>query len=100
MRPPDARQTLLFGRDAELGMLLSSVKRVQQSRGTIVLVSGEAGIGKTRLCQEVLAEANQLAMHTLLGRAYPEDSGIELGPVVDSFRSARRGPETHVWVSA
>jgi len=100
MRPPGARQTLLFGRDAQLDTLLTSVKRAQQSSGSIVLVSGEAGIGKTRLCQEVLAEANQLAMHTLLGRAYPEDTGIELGPVVDSFRAARRGPETNVWLGA
>jgi class 3 adenylate cyclase len=44
-----ARLTPLIGRDEELGLLLRCWERAKASEGQVVLVSGEAGIGKSRL---------------------------------------------------
>ena len=43
------RRTLLIGRDEELGLLLRRWERAKAGEGQVVLVSGEAGIGKSRL---------------------------------------------------
>jgi class 3 adenylate cyclase/tetratricopeptide (TPR) repeat protein len=44
----------LVGRQAELGQLGAALDVVQQGPGQVVAVTGEAGIGKTRLVQEFL----------------------------------------------
>ena len=89
-----------MGREAELGRMREALASAQQSQGSIVLVSGEAGVGKTRLCREILADGSKRSMQTLLGRAYPEDAGMAFGPVVDTLRSARQRPESAVGSSA
>ena len=43
------RLTPLIGRDEELGLLLRCWERAKAGEGQVVLVSGEAGIGKSRL---------------------------------------------------
>src|SRR5688500_11641818 len=42
----------LVGRDAELARLLEAVTTARSGQPTLVLVEGEAGIGKTRLVTE------------------------------------------------
>jgi class 3 adenylate cyclase len=54
-RPAPA--TPLVGRDAEVARLRAAVDELVAGRGQVVLVSGEAGLGKTRL----LAELRRLA---------------------------------------
>ena len=47
----------LIGRDAELGRLREAFATGRAGRARVVVVRGEAGIGKTRLVHEMLAEA-------------------------------------------
>ena len=47
----------LVGRDAELETLRAAWERAEAGQGGAVLISGEGGIGKTRLARELLAEA-------------------------------------------
>ncbi|MET0476682.1 MAG: AAA family ATPase, partial [Actinomycetota bacterium] len=42
----------LVERDAQLGRLAAALEEARHGRGSTVLVSGEAGIGKTSLLQE------------------------------------------------
>src|SRR5262249_42686072 len=41
--------TPLVGREQEIGLLLERWEQVKDGRGQVVLISGEAGIGKSRL---------------------------------------------------
>ena len=49
------RQPALIGRDQELEMLLDRWEQSKEGLGQVVLLSGEAGIGKSRLVQELKA---------------------------------------------
>ncbi|WP_209599576.1 adenylate/guanylate cyclase domain-containing protein [Ruegeria sp. HKCCSA071] len=51
----DASSTMI-GRDYEKGILLQSWQRAQSGHGEVVLLSGEAGIGKSRLTEGFLAD--------------------------------------------
>ncbi|WCM55811.1 ATP-binding protein [Microbacterium sp. EF45047] len=51
----------MVGRDAELGLLDAALRRAAAGETASVLVSGEAGIGKTRLLREFRARAETSA---------------------------------------
>jgi class 3 adenylate cyclase/tetratricopeptide (TPR) repeat protein len=52
--------TLLVGRDGELAVLDAELGRLRQGVGSVVQVVGEAGLGKSRLVEEVVAHAADL----------------------------------------
>src|SRR5262249_19284916 len=54
------RSARLVGRDAELVQLLEDIDEARSGRGGLVLLLGDAGIGKTRLAEEALAAARRL----------------------------------------
>ncbi len=55
----DDVDSVMVGRDYEKGILLQSWQRSQNGHGDVVLLSGEAGIGKSRLTEEFLAEITE-----------------------------------------
>jgi ATP/maltotriose-dependent transcriptional regulator MalT len=71
----------LIERDEEQAWLLSALEHSVAGRGSLVLLSGEAGIGKTRLV-EVVAESADA--HFLRGSGGP--SAPAYGPVVAALR--------------
>src|SRR5258708_38778311 len=48
---------LFVGRERELGELRAALDSALDSRGGLVLIAGEAGIGKTRLVEELARDA-------------------------------------------
>ncbi len=59
----------LLGRARELALLDDAVDRAKTGSGAVWVVSGEAGIGKTRLVQEVVRRASAAGMAVALGQA-------------------------------
>jgi len=50
---PQNRAAPLVGRERELCLLEAALRHAAAGRGSVVLIAGEAGIGKTRFCEEV-----------------------------------------------
>jgi DNA-binding CsgD family transcriptional regulator len=59
----------LVGREAELALLEPRLRAAFDGDGQVLLLSGEPGIGKTRLAQEVTARAEAMGMGAFWGRA-------------------------------
>ena len=85
-----AQATPLMGRDADLSQLRTALARAGEGAGSLVLVSGEAGIGKTRLCAEVRRWHRQRGGRVLLGRAAPQEASIPYAALAGALRGARR----------
>jgi DNA-binding SARP family transcriptional activator/tetratricopeptide (TPR) repeat protein len=80
----------LVGRSAELGHLRDAYDTIDGS-ARVVLLEGEAGIGKTRLAEELLRETPAGAT-TLVTRCHEGEEGLAFGPVVETLRARlRRG---------
>ncbi len=70
--PAAARVTPLTDRASELGILQEAVREVARSQGGVVAISGESGIGKTRISEEMIHQAEILGFRVLRGRRFEE----------------------------
>ncbi|WP_433301400.1 helix-turn-helix transcriptional regulator [Actinoplanes sp. CA-030573] len=85
------RPSPLVGRHAELGEISAVWSDVCQRQAAGILISGEAGVGKTRLVQEwiehVVAEGGQV----LAGASFRiSTGGLPYGPILDALRRLLR----------
>ena len=68
------RQAAPFvGREQELATLLRRLEDIGSGEGGVVVISGEPGIGKTRLLREVSEHAEARGVLVLVGHAYEMD---------------------------
>src|SRR5487761_71042 len=72
------------GRDRELAAFTQALAKGP----SVILVEGEAGIGKTRLVREFLASPAGQAARALVATCPPFRQPHTLGPVVDAIRQA------------
>ncbi len=68
-------------------MLQDALGQVQRGQGTAIFVSGEAGIGKTRLLSEAHRLAKQRGFVVLQGHCFERDISFPYAPLIDSLRS-------------
>jgi len=64
----------LIGRDGELRALAAAFERAAAGRGRLIAITGEPGIGKTRLVEEFVRRTGLPASRVLRGRC-PEQAG-------------------------
>src|SRR6476660_2484593 len=74
---------LLVGREREQNALLAALAAALAGRGTLVLIGGEAGIGKTALAEALLAEAERQGALVLVGRCYDLSETPPYGPWIE-----------------
>jgi len=72
------------GRVAEQARLAAAWRDAAAGRAQLVLVTGEAGVGKTRLVDELRAQTGAVAVE---GRAYPAEGALAYGVVAGWLRS-------------
>jgi DNA-binding NarL/FixJ family response regulator/tetratricopeptide (TPR) repeat protein len=65
----EPRAKAFVGRAGELGTLERALVAARAGRGAAILVTGDAGIGKTRLAAELIRRARDGGFATLLGRS-------------------------------
>jgi len=92
------RRASLTGRGPELAALAQAVASARRGSGGLVLVSGEAGVGKSRLCREFAAAVDGAVQ--LRGQAYPGDRVVANAILVDTLRTARRDAACPLWPAA
>jgi predicted ATPase len=93
------RCPVFVGRDVELAALAEIFSRAASGRGACVMVTGEAGVGKTRLVTEAGTGARDRGQVVLIGRSTPTDQVSPLRPLgetlLDGLRD-RRPPDDPV----
>jgi DNA-binding CsgD family transcriptional regulator/tetratricopeptide (TPR) repeat protein len=87
---------VLAGRATELGELVAAMDRAIDGTPSVVLIGGEAGIGKSRLVAELAARADD-ATRVMWGQcAALDDAVIPLLPVAEALTGAGDGDAPHV----
>jgi DNA-binding SARP family transcriptional activator len=80
------------GREHEVASIAASLKMASRQQGSIVLIEGEPGIGKTRLAEEVFVYARTLDFLTAIGRCYPPGLMRPYEPITEILRQILKGP--------
>ncbi len=80
----------LIGRDEEMELLLSRWKRARSGEGQVVLLSGEAGIGKSRLTVALLEQLAREPHIRLRCFCSPQHTDSMLYPVIGEMLRAAR----------
>ena len=82
----------LVGRDAELAALTTALDKTRHGQGSMVFLTGDAGVGKSRLARETCAAAGAQDMLVITGRAVDSTVPVPFRPVTEALiKLARAG---------
>jgi len=81
--PRGAQVSRLVERDAEIDRLHRAMARAEQGHGQVVAVSGEPGVGKSRLVEEALSRAALAGVRVLRGRALSYGRTVANTPIIE-----------------
>src|SRR5207245_10714448 len=76
----------LVGREVEIGQLVAGLDDATAGRGRLFLISGDPGIGKTRLVEEMAVEARGRGALVLWGRCWEAGGAPGDWPWVPALR--------------
>ena len=86
--PLDAAARIpLVGREHELACLAEAWQAALAGQCSLLLISGEAGVGKTRLAQEFADQQRWQGIRVLQGRCYEFERLLPYQPVAEALRS-------------
>ena len=77
----------MVGRSKEISTLIDAYASIQ-SNGCVLILEGEAGIGKTRLAEEFIAHARARGAAVIAARCYEGETNLAYGPVVSGLHAA------------
>lgn len=83
LAPAGDQKSPFVGRSNEYGQFLGLIARLTARSGQVVLIEGEAGIGKSRLMTEVACYAQQQALPLLVTNCYEIERAIAYQLVID-----------------
>jgi DNA-binding SARP family transcriptional activator len=97
-KPSSEDRYTLVGRTNEWARLLEVYDSLD-SQGHLVVVEGEAGIGRTRLAEEFLTHVGAQGAVTIVARCYEGESDLSYGPVVEALRVAVNQSAPSDWLA-
>jgi DNA-binding SARP family transcriptional activator len=86
-REGQPRGGAFVGRERELAELIEGLDDAFAGRGRLVLLVGEPGIGKSRLAEELIADAEARGARVLVGRCWEAGGAPAYWPWVQSLRA-------------
>jgi class 3 adenylate cyclase/DNA-binding SARP family transcriptional activator len=86
-----AQRTPYVGRDPERSELVRLLDAALRGHGALVMIGGEPGVGKTRLTEEIGAEARRRGMRVRVGRCYEMEGAPPYVPFVEILEQAMAG---------
>ncbi len=78
-------RSLFAGRERPLAILREKLDQLGAGQGGMVLISGEAGVGKTRLAAETALAADEVGAVVLWGTSYAEEGQLPYGPFAEAL---------------
>ncbi len=94
--PALIERTPFVGREVERTELRRLLEQTAKGQGALAMIGGEPGVGKTRLCEELMAEARERNMTALIGHCYEMEGAPPYIPFVEMVEAGARlfPPET------
>ncbi len=95
--PPSPASYPLVGRSADWSTLLKVYSDIQ-SDGHVIVLAGEAGIGKTRLAEEFVTYVHTRGASKVTARCYEGETHLAYGPFVAGIRIAISQKQDNAWL--
>jgi tetratricopeptide (TPR) repeat protein len=78
-----AARTAFVGRETEIGAIRTTIDRALTGHGSVVMLSGGPGVGKTRLAMEIAEYASREGFRCLTGHCYERDEPFPYLPFAE-----------------
>jgi hypothetical protein len=82
-----AERTAFMGREAERGAIRAMIDRALSGQGSLVMLGGGPGLGKSRLAMEMAEYASRVGFKCLFGHCYERDELFPYLPFVEIIES-------------
>ena len=89
----------LVGRDDQWKQLATAWRKACSGKLSFVLIEGEAGIGKTRLAEELQASVERQGKRSVFARCYRAESNLAYSPLATWLRAISLPPLEPLWMS-
>lgn len=89
------RWSPLRGRDEQLALILENLRQARAGTGKVILIEGAAGLGKSRLMDEAIAQATGMSFAIGSGAADPVDGVAQFAALMEALFEGERPPLDH-----
>jgi len=79
-----ALSPVLIGRERELSVLEDTLLAASRGDARVALIAGEAGMGKTRLAEELIGRARKIGFEVLTGACSEAELSLPYLPFVEA----------------
>jgi hypothetical protein len=83
-----AERTAFVGRESEGSAIRELIDRARTGHGSVVVLAGGPGVGKTRLAMEMAEYASRVGFRCLVGRCYERDEAFPYLPFAEIIESS------------